>query len=157
MKVKLFQFITLFFLLLLTGVFWGNYLSLSRSFEVFSADELIHLAKTLVQNLAVPMRIISPVCILLMCICTWFEPNKRSKEFYFEIAAILLIVLTLTLTVGIEVPINNQIISWTPETIPDDWQITRDRWQFFNGIRTVSALLGFVFFTMAIIKPFDKE
>ncbi len=156
MKLKLIQFIALFLLLLVTGIFWGNYFSLSRSFEVFSAVELIHLAKTLVQNLAVPMRIISPVCILFMLLSTWFYPEKKSKEFYFSIAAIFLIVSALVITVAIEVPINNQIISWTTDTVPEDWEKIRNRWQLFNIVRTFAALTGFGFFAAALLKTFQK-
>jgi uncharacterized membrane protein len=156
MKLKITQFIALFLLLLVTGIFWGNYFSLSRSFEVFSAIELIHLAKTLVQNLAMPMRIISPACILFMILSAWFYPQKTSKEFYFNIAAILLIVAALVITVVIEVPINNQIIAWTATTIPADWETIRNDWQFFNIIRTFASLLGFAFFAAAILKPFQK-
>lgn len=107
MKLEGIQFITLFLLLLVTGVFWGNYFSLSRSFEVFSAVELIHLAKTLVQNLATPMRIVSPTCILFMVLSAWFYPHKKAKEFYFAIIAIVLIVKALLITAVVEVPINN--------------------------------------------------
>jgi uncharacterized membrane protein len=156
MKLKVIQFIALFLLLLVTGVFWGNYFSLSRSFEVFSAVELIHLAKTLVQNLAVPMRIISPACIVFMFLSAWLYPQKKSKEFYFSLAAIVLIIMALLITVLIEVPINNQIVSWTAYTVPADWEAIRNRWQFFNIVRTIAALAGFGFFTVAIIKPFQK-
>jgi uncharacterized membrane protein len=156
MKLKLIQYIALFLLLLVTGVFWGNYFSLSRSFEVFSAIELIHLAKALVQNLAIPMRILSPLCIVFMLLSAIFNPDKKAKEFYFSIAAVILIISALVITVVVEVPINNQIISWTSSTIPADWETIRNRWQLFNIIRTSAALASFGFFTAAIIKPFQK-
>lgn len=151
MDVRLTQFIALFLLLLVAGVFWGNWVSLTRSMGVFSAVELIRLAKILVRNLAIPMRIISPVCIGAMVLSMWMYPNKESVEFYVGIAAIVFILAALLITILIEVPINNQIIAWTPSTVPANWEAIRNRWQFFNIIRVVAALMSFGCFALTIL------
>src|SRR5690349_3434077 len=129
MKLKAVQFIALFLLMLVTGVFWGTWFSLSRSMEVFSSDEFIHIGKTIIQNLAVPMRIIMPACILFMLISLWIEPDKKSAGFYFVIAAFALIIAALLITLWVEVPIDNQIKQWTATTAPADWQDIRERWE----------------------------
>jgi hypothetical protein len=59
MKLPVFYFISLFLLMMVTGIFWGTWFSLSRSREVFSAAEFIHIGKTIIHNLAMPMRIIT--------------------------------------------------------------------------------------------------
>lgn len=146
--LQVIQFIALFLLLLVTGVFWGLWFSLSRSYHVFSVQELQHIARTIISNLAVPMRFISFSCLLLMSLSAWFSSNR---EFYFTIVSIAFILMALLITVVIEVPINNQVIAWTELTVPSDWESIRNRWQFFNVIRTFAALAGFGFFAAAIL------
>ena len=151
MKLKSIYFIALFLLTLVTGVFWGTWFSLSRSMEVFSAAEFIHIGKTIIQNLAVPMRIILPSCIFFMILLAWFYPEKRSTGFYFCIGSIVLIVIALLITLLIEVPIDNQIATWTAETAPAGWEATRDRWEFFHAARTFISLASFGFLLLSLL------
>lgn len=153
--LKIIQYVAFFFLLLVVGVFWGNYFSFSRSFHLLSQTELTHIAQIGVKNLQMPMRYISMICIGLMILSAYFDPEKKAKEFYFVLTSIFLIVISLVLTVLIEVPINNQIITWTPATLPDNWVEIRNRWQFVNMIRTCLALSSFSLFITAILKPFN--
>jgi uncharacterized membrane protein len=153
---KIIQFAALFLLMLVVGVFWGNWFSFSRSYDVFSVDELNHIAKTIIRNLAVPMRFISMACIVMMSLSAYFIPQKRSKEFYFNLFAIAFILVTLLITIIVEVPINDQVITWTTSTAPSDWKEILDRWLYFNKIRTAAALISFALFTAAILTPFKK-
>jgi len=151
MKLRVVEFIAVFLLLLVTGVFWGTWFSLSRSMEVFSADEFIHIGKTIIANLAVPMRIIMPACILFMLLTSLFYPDKRSGGFFFSIAALVLIIAALLITLLIEVPIDNQIKVWSTGTVPDDWALIRDRWEFFHALRTFISLASFGCFIVTIM------
>lgn len=157
MKIKTVQFIALFLLLLVTGLFWGTWFALSRSIEDFSAAEFIHIGKTIIGNVANPMRIILPSCIVLMILSAWWYPLKRSTGFYFCTLALVLIVVSLLITVLIEVPIDNQIKSWTDITVPSNWEAIRNRWQFFHGLRTFTSLAGFASFTASVIFYSKKE
>src|ERR1700744_1219398 len=113
---------TLFALLLVCGVFWGLYFSLSRSYQVFTPAEMAKIARTIVRNLEVPMRNISLLCLVLMGASIAFYPNKSTWEFYAMISSLLLIISSLVITTAIEVPINNKVITWTsPENTPPDW------------------------------------
>lgn len=154
---KLFQFAALLGLMLVTGVFYGNWISISRSYHLFSVDELAHIARVVVNNLATPMRFISIGCILLMSVSAYFTEDTKTYTFYFTIVSIALTVIAIVITIMIEVPINNQVVTWTASSVPADWQLIRDRWQFFNVVRVIVSLLSFVLFAMAILNPFRKE
>jgi hypothetical protein len=143
MKLKTIQFIALFLLMLVTGLFWGTWFALSRSIQDFSAAEFIHIGKVIIAKVAMPMRIILPTCILLMGLSMWLYPQKRSAGFYFNVFAFILILVTLYITVGIEVPMDNQIKQWTASTVPADWEAIRGRWQFFHTTRTFISLISF--------------
>jgi len=151
MKLKLSQFIALFLLMLVTGVFWGTWFSLSRSMEVFSAEEFIHIGKTIIANLGVPMGIIFPLCILFMILSLWFGGQKKSRAFYFGITAFVLIIISLLITLLIEVPIDNQIKQRTASTVPSDWEAIRDHWEFYHTLRTFISLASFTSFATSIL------
>jgi hypothetical protein len=152
MKQKIIQFITLFLLMLITGLFWGTWFSLSRTMETFSAAEFIHIGKTIIQNVANPMKIIMPSCILLMAVSIWLYPQKNSAGFYLIISSFVLLIITLIITIGIEVLIDNQIKTWTAQTVPSDWEAIRNRWEFFHTMRTFVSLCSFGFYSAVILK-----
>jgi uncharacterized membrane protein len=151
LKNQILHFACLFLLLLVTGLFWGTWFALSRSIETFSAAEFIHIGKTIIQNVARPMRIIMPACILFMALTTWLYPSRKSLGFYLNALALLLILITLYITVGIEVPIDNQIKTWTAATVPSDWEKIRERWQFFHTFRTLTSLACFGSFLLSVL------
>jgi hypothetical protein len=121
------NFAALFLLALVTGVFWGTWFSLTRAIETFSASEFIHIGQTIIANVAWPMKVLMPSCILFMIVSTWSVPDKKSSAFYLSLLACLFILIALLITLLVEVPIDNQIRSWTPETVPADWTILRAR------------------------------
>jgi uncharacterized membrane protein len=141
----------LFALLLVCGVFWGLYFSLSRSYHLFTPTELAKIARTIVRNLEVPMRNLSILCLLLMGLSIAFYPNKDGWNFYAMIASLLLIIGSLVITTAIEVPINNKVVTWTMENTPPNWEQLRNRWQYYNVVRTIAALVSFILFAAAVV------
>ncbi len=107
MTSKLTNFAAIFLLALVAGVFWGTWFTLTRSIDTFSAAEFIHIGKTIIANVAWPMRILMPACILFMLLSAWLCPEKKSPGFYFSMAACLLIIVALMITLLVEVPIDN--------------------------------------------------
>ena len=151
MKTRWIDFIGLFLLLLVTGLFWGTWFALSQSISGFSPAEFIHIGKVIISNVAWPMRFILPGCLLFMLLSLWFHPHKRSIGFYFSVIAFVSICISLFITVGIEVPIDNMIKTWTPETIPADFNALREKWEFFHGLRTLTSLSGFALYSASMI------
>jgi len=142
---------TLFTLMLVCGVFWGLYFAISRSYQVFTAAELAKIARTIVANLEVPMRNISLACLFLMGLSIIFYPHKTAWEFGAMIVSLLFLISALAITIAVEVPINQQVVTWTNENTPTNWEQLRNRWQYYNVVRTIMALMSFVLFTAAIL------
>lgn len=151
MKVKLIQFIGLFLLMLVTGVFWGTWFTLTRSITEFTPAEFIHIGKVIIANVALPMRIIMPSCILILLLSVWYYPQKFSPGFYYSITSAALIIITLLITLLVLVPIDNQIKGWTEATVPQNWEEIRDRWQSYHTIRTFSSISSFIFFVLSMM------
>jgi len=58
--------------------------------------------------------------------------------------SVLFLVFVLVVTVGFEVPLNKQILSWTPGSAPPTWQHVRDLWLQRHLLRTISSVLSFI-------------
>jgi len=154
MQIQIMQFIALFLLLLVTGVFWGPWLALHRSIHIFTKEEFIKITKILAVNLGLPMQILMPSCILFMLLSVLLFPNKSSLEFYLMVASFCFILVTLIVTMTTELPIVNKIKLWTVETTPADWEDIRDKWVRFHAWRVFPALISFGIFLLAVLHIF---
>jgi uncharacterized membrane protein len=140
MKLKTAQFITIMLFALVTGVFWGTWFSLSRSIAEISPELFLGIGKAIIKNLAVPMRILTPLALLsTLPVLSWM-PQKRSGAFVFMSAGLLLMMGATLVTVFIEVPIDNQLKQWTITSLPANWQMLRDRWELYHTVRTFVSL-----------------
>ena len=151
MKHKYIAFCSLLLLMLITGVFWGTWFTLTRSIESFSAEEFIHIGKVIIANVAVPMRIIMPSSILLIILSLFLYEKKKSKAFYFGILSFALIIIVLLITLLVLVPIDNSIKDWTAISLPQNWETIRDKWKLYHAVRTFASLVSFAFFSLFIL------
>jgi uncharacterized membrane protein len=94
-----------------------------------------------------------PACILMMLCSAWFLSEKKSAAFYLSFVACLLIVISLLITLLVEVPIDNQIKTWTAATVPSDWTMIRARWERFHAARTFVSLGSLASFIAAVLIP----
>ncbi len=49
-------------------------------------------------------------------------------------------------------PLNQQIATWTPETLPADWQRVRNSWDSFHAVSSGLAALAFVTLLIATLR-----
>ncbi|MDQ2657856.1 MAG: DUF1772 domain-containing protein [Bacteroidota bacterium] len=150
MKRQALSGITLVLVMLVTGVFWGTWFTLTRSLSEFPPDNFIRIGKTIIGNVAWPMRILMPATLLaliLLCISSL----RQRPPLYFFLTATVLMFATLLITVGVEVPIDNQIKTWTVETIPDNWPELRSTWDQFHALRTLTSVLSFLSLTIGVV------
>jgi len=143
--------------MLITGVFWGTWFTLTRSLETFSSEEFLHIGKVIISNVAVPMRVIMPSGILLMLLCVWFYRDRKTTGFYLGVLSCGLIILTLLITLIVLVPMDNEIKGWTSAAVPSKWKYIRDKWKLFHAIRTLTSLLSFACFSGFILAKQDEE
>jgi uncharacterized membrane protein len=152
MKLKVTEFTTLILAALVMGVFWGTWFTLTRSIPDFSAAEFIHIGKTIIANVALPMAILMPVTLLTMLVAMWLSFRMNRSSFYLYALSFLLMIVTLIITVGVEVPIDNQIKTWTAATVPANWASLRNTWDQFHTIRTFTSIASVIFFAWGLIR-----
>jgi hypothetical protein len=155
-KMKIAQFICLLLLALVTGIFWGTWFSLSRSIAALRAETFLEIGRTMIGNLAWPMRLLFPAALLslIAVLIGQFREKRKSGSsapFGFTLAAFALFIAALLITLLVNVPIDNQLKDWTIATLPPDWAAIRDRWEYFHGLRTLAAVAGFASALAAIL------
>jgi len=141
-KLKIAQFVSIMLFALVTGVFWGTWFGLSRSISSITPATFLETGQQFIRNLAGPMRVLMPATILSAAVVLWWLPRRMSlfRAFVLTASALLLMVLATVITVGVEVPIDNQIKVWTVATLPSNWQAIRERWEWFHGLRTLVSV-----------------
>ena len=153
---KLLVFATLMLVLLVTGVFWGTWITLTRSIDEFSLSEFIHIGKVIIANVAWPMRIIMPSTTLLLLLTTISYYNTKTIGFYLSLGSLVLMVATLLITLIVLVPIDNQIKTWIADNPPVDWESIRNRWQFYHAARTITSIASFGCFAFSLLTNSKK-
>jgi uncharacterized membrane protein len=149
--LKVWELISIVLSTLVTGVFWGPWVALSRSINTFAPDVFLAIVNRLNRNIAPVMTILMPAALLSMVPVLLLSFNELPTTFYLTVTGFVLFLVALLVTVLIEVPIVKQIVTWTVGTLPGNWKQLRDRWQAFHIIRVVASLVGLVLLLIGAI------
>jgi hypothetical protein len=141
--VKPLRFTTILLYALVMGVFWGTWFSQSRTMDALSAATFLENGRMYIANLAGPMRLLMPGSLVLTFVTAYLSKDRRSWAYRGTLAAGLLMLAALAITLAVNVPIDNQIKAWTLESLPKDWEAIRDRWETFHVLRTWISIAGF--------------
>jgi uncharacterized membrane protein len=68
---------------------------------------------------------------------------------FASVAAIIQVLAVVFSLVG-PVPINNRIAKWTPQALPDDWQMQERRWDLYHWIRTCGLIAAFAILIFSV-------
>ncbi|HEX2617327.1 MAG TPA: anthrone oxygenase family protein [Flavobacteriales bacterium] len=131
---------------LVMGVFWGTWFTLTRSLDTFEAPAFLQIGHTIIANVAGPMRVLMPATLLVMLWCLWVYPVKRSSNYILLVIAVALMVVTLLITLLVEVPMDDMIRTWTVANIPADWTDHRAVWARFHTLRTFTSIASLAAF-----------
>ncbi|HXM10137.1 MAG TPA: DUF1772 domain-containing protein [Terriglobales bacterium] len=126
-----------------TGLLAGVMLGVAM--EQQTAQKLPEAAWTLRQrNDDALFRRVMPftfIAMMLLLIASLFLLQGRSRM--AMVAATVSALAVIIVTAGWEVPINNEIVKWTPGSAPADWTRTRDKWLRNHWVRTWIGVLAF--------------
>jgi uncharacterized membrane protein len=151
MTLKTWQLISIVLSSLVAGMFYGPWAALSRSFSTLNPDVFLPIVNRMNQNMAPLMTPLMPASLLSMVPVLFMSYSRQSTTFYLTATAFALFIVALLVTILVEVPIVEQIVTWTPSTLPANWQHLRDRWGTFHIIRIVAGISGLILLVVAAI------
>ena len=134
---------------LLVGLFSGTWIALSDSFKTFHPKLFVGIVEHMSRSITPALTVVMPMAILSMIPLLIETNGKNSVAFGFNIAAFVLTILSLTITVLFELPSVNEITAWNPSSVPDNWRQRRDRWIVIHKIRVFIGFGGLLLILLA--------
>ena len=126
---------------LVMGVFWGPWIALTRSISTLGPDVFLVVVHRLDRNLGGLMGVLFPLTLASM-VPVAILAIGHPVSFVLELVGLLFFVLALVVTAAVEVPIVKKIRGWTAETMPANWEQSRDRWVSFHLLRVIPGIVG---------------
>ena len=80
--LQIWQLINILLSALITGVFWGTWLGLSRSMARFKPETFLAIASAMIGNLGTIMAILVPAAMLSTLPVLYLQYRRRSNAFY---------------------------------------------------------------------------
>jgi uncharacterized membrane protein len=149
MTISIIRFINIYTAALPTGVSFGiwigfNPLNLSPSTYVEQQQNMIQSLNLLLFSLAILVTLITLVSAFL---------QKGNKQVFISlIAAALFFIACIVISAFGNQPINNIVMTWTPDTLPENWVSLRDKWWSLHIMRTITELIALCLITWASIR-----
>ena len=151
MGLEISQVVSTVLLALVGGMYWGPWLALTRSMATFEPDVFLAIVDRMSRNMAAVMTVLVPVGLLSTLPVLLLSYGSQTATFYLSSTSLALFLVTLLVTVLVEVPIVEQIETWTVPTLPANWQHLRDRWGAFHLLRVVPSIVGLLLLVVGAI------
>jgi len=135
-NVSIIRSVVVLLAIFVTGLLAGVMLGVAM--EQQTAQKLPEAAWTLrQQNDDALFRKVMPftfITMMLLLIASILLLHGLSRM--VMVAATVAALAVIIVTAGWEVPINNEIVKWTPGNAPVNWMSTRDKWLHNHWVRT---------------------
>jgi uncharacterized membrane protein len=141
-------FAALFFVALVAGAafaIWIDYNPAGMS-SAFYTEKMQHAIRVF----TVPLPTVVILGVLFTIVSTFLARRER-LDFYLLIVASVCIVAVALITAWGNIPINNQIRTWSINSPPADWAELAKKWWWFQTLRTVSAIGGLSLLTVTAL------
>lgn len=149
--MKTWQLISIILSAFVAAIFHGPWVALRRSIRTFTPDVFLAIVDRMNRNMAPVITVLMPATLLSIIPVLFLSYHRRSSVFYLNAAALALFIISLVVTVFVEVPIVEQIVTWKVSTLPGNWQQLRDRWAGFHIIRVIAGLASLILLLIAAI------
>jgi uncharacterized membrane protein len=141
-------FAALFFVALVAGAafaIWIDYNPSGMS-AAFYAEKMQHAIRVF----TIPLPTVVILGVFFTIVSTFLARHER-PDFYLLIAASICIIAVALITAFGNIPINNQIITWSINSPPSNWMELGEKWWRFQTVRTIAAIAGLSFLIVAAL------
>src|SRR5580704_19509785 len=111
--MKTWELISIVLSALVAGMFHGPWVALSRSMRTFTPEVFLAIVDRMNRNMAPVMTVLMPAALLSIIPVLLLSYRGQRKTFYMNAIAFALFIISLLVTVVIEVPIVEKIMTWT--------------------------------------------
>jgi hypothetical protein len=147
---KLVAIITLTFASLSLGASWSHILQV-RGKADWDGPFWRMAMETLYRDYATIGAATEIGAIVLAWLLVFFFRKDSQARAWAAAGAILLSIAFFGLWLGFIAPINAVFATWSPDSIPTDWTVYRDKWEFWHAMIAVIKTLAFVALLVATV------
>lgn len=149
MIIPIIRFLNIILAALLAGVSFGiwigfNPMNLSASGYLEQQQNMLLALRALMILLVISATIITIVSAIL-------QKNNKSVFITLLIAALFFFACIIITRFGNK-PIDDTIITWTKDSLPDNWTVLRNKWWSFHVMRSIAELIALFLVTLTSIK-----
>jgi ABC-type transport system involved in multi-copper enzyme maturation permease subunit len=145
----IFRFVTIFLTALLAGVSFGIWIGFNPS--RLSQWAFLEQQQNMVGSLQGLMISLVVLATITTFISAYLQRQNKTAFISLIVAGFFLISCIIITRFG-NLPIDNQVMAWTEDTMPSNWIELRDRWMSFHRMRTGVELVALVLVTWSSIR-----
>jgi len=155
MKVTpLVRFVNIIVAGLLAGVSFGIWIGFNPS--GLSTSTFIEQHQNMLQSIRTLMVFLVVFATIITILSAYLQRHDKSTFIFLILAAVLFIACILITRFGNK-PIDEMVITWTKDAIPDNWTELRDNWWSFHILRTVAEIIALLLVAWASINKDNRR
>ena len=139
---------------LLAGVSFGIWIGFNPS--GLSPSTFIEQQQNMLQSLRTLMVSLVVIATLITMLSAYLQKHDKPTFISLIIAGVFFIACILITLFGNK-PIDDIVITWTKEAIPNNWLDLRDNWWSFHILRTLAEIIALLLVTWASIRKDNKK
>jgi len=143
-------FITLFITGFTSCAEFGSYAFVHPVIRRLPQQHHVEVEKGLLKTFGRVMPVLMTLCVILSITYAVHMNNIKGTPQIFRWASAASFAAALISTIAVNVGINSATGKWDIDNPPANWKEIRNRWGFFQGIRSWLLLIGFVLLCVAI-------
>ena len=143
-----------FLVLLITGFTscaeFGSYAFVHPVIRRLPQEQHVLVEKGFLKTFGRVMPGLMTLCVILAIAYALQRNNRNDTVQIFRWASAASFIAAVVFTILFNVPINLATAKWSAESPPVDWKQKRNRWEFFQGVRSWLLLIGFALLCVAV-------
>ncbi len=136
--------LNIFALGIISGEAFTEVIALTPTLHKLSLENYLVVKQSFLSFITLPMVFLYTFAGITALIIVLLNFKNRTNLFYLNLIALILAVLISISTLIINVPINNQVLSWNINSIPPNWMDLQAKWEMGHLFRTICAILAFI-------------
>lgn len=153
--MNILEFITLIITGFTSCAEFGSYAFVHPVIRRLPQQYHVDVEKGLLKTFGRVMPVLMTLCTVLSVSYAIYINKLSDTAQIFSWASAVSFIAALVFTIVFNVPINLATGKWSAENPPDDWKEKRNRWEFFQGLRSWLLLIGFVLLCVVVTLHHD--
>ncbi len=149
MTLRLIKFFNTLFAALLAGISVGIWMGFDPA--SYSASTYLEQQQNLVRSLNAPLIALVGMTTVLTVLSAYLQRKDRPAFIALLLAAAFFISCMLITRIG-NVPIQLQMLQWTPDSMPANWTALRDEWWSFHMLRAIVEVIALALVVWSLVQ-----